>query len=268
MRLFSRDPVVPVVPLRGPIGIGAPFRQALGLAEIDRALSRAFAMRRAPAVALAVNSPGGAPVQAHLIHRRIRGLAERHGRPVLAFVEDAAASGGYWLACAGDEIFADPASLVGSIGVTSQGFGFVGLIERLGIERRVHTSGENKDFLDPFQAEKPEDVTHLERIQREVHAHFADLVRARRGAKLSGDPEIFSGQVWTGTAATELGLVDGIGALHDVLRARFGEKTSIQTIEPRGGSLLRRLFARPASAAAEGALGAVEERLLWGRLGL
>src|SRR6478672_7243029 len=182
-------PVVPVVRLSGVIGAVMPLRQGLSIAAVAPALERAFATRDAAAVAIVINSPGGSAAQSHLIFRRIRALAEEKQRAVFAFVEDAAASGGYMIACAADEIFADPASIVGSIGVVSAGFGFDRLIERAGVERRVHTAGRNKAMLDPFRPERPEDVERLKAIQERVHATFRGLVAERRGARLQGDPE-------------------------------------------------------------------------------
>src|SRR3984885_10646273 len=192
---FRRDlPVVPVVRLNGIIGFSSPLRPGLTLAGIARTLERAFAVRNAPALALAINSPGGSPVQSHLIFRRIRELAEEKKRKVIAFVEDAAASGGYMIACAGDEIVADPHSIVGSIGVVGGTFGFTKLIDKIGIERRVYTSGEHKSMLDPFLPENPDDVARLKKLQREIHDSFIALVKSRRGGKLAGpENDLFSG---------------------------------------------------------------------------
>jgi signal peptide peptidase SppA len=193
-RFRADAPVVPVVRLTGVIGAALPFRSGLSLASCSATLERAFGMKGIKAVAIAVNSPGGSAVQSHLIFRRIRALAEEKKLPVLVFAEDAAASGGYMIACAGDEIFADPSSLVGSIGVVSAGFGFEKLLDRLGVERRVHTAGRNKAMLDPFRPEDPEDVERLKEIQARVHEVFVGLVRDRRGERLRGEPErLFSG---------------------------------------------------------------------------
>ena len=207
---FRRDqPVVPVVRLTGVIGFGTPLRPGLSLASVARTLDRAFAVRNAPAVALAINSPGGSPAQSHLIFRRIRELAKEKDRRVIAFVEDAAASGGYMIACAGDEIIADPHSIVGSIGVVGGTFGFDKLIAKYGIERRIYTSGEHKSMLDPFLPENPDDVARLKKLQREIHDSFIALVKSRRGGKLAGpENDLFSGEYWTGTRGLELGLVD------------------------------------------------------------
>ncbi|HUT49873.1 MAG TPA: S49 family peptidase [Alphaproteobacteria bacterium] len=272
----SRGPVVAVIRLHGVIGRMGPLRSGLTLAGLAAVIERAFKMKHLKAVAISVNSPGGSPVQSSLIFKRLRALAEEKDIPILAFAEDAAASGGYWLACAGDEIFADENSIVGSIGVISGGFGFPELLRRIGVERRMHTAGNNKGMLDPFQPEKPEDVKHLKSLQSDIHESFIDLVRSRRGKRLKGDDkEVFSGAFWTGRRALELGLVDGIGDLRSVIRDRFGEKARLRLVQARRGYLSRRLGFRaggdglpgPAGWAAE-LLAAVEERFLWNRLGL
>ncbi len=272
-RLRRTRPVVPVVRLSGPIGAVSPLRSGLSLASCADALERAFATSGAAAVALVINSPGGSAAQSHLIYRRVRALAVEKEVRVLAFVEDAAASGGYMIACAADEIWADPASLVGSIGVVSAGFGFDRLIERFGIERRVHTQGRSKAMLDPFRPEDPADVERLKGIQADVQALFAGLVRARR-TRLAGDPEdLFSGAVWTGAQALSLGLVDGLGDLRSVMRERYGEKVVLRPVSTQRGGLLARLLRRgepgvAAESLAEGAIGALEARAAWARLGL
>ena len=273
-RFYADAPVVPVVRLTGVIGAALPFRSGLSLSSCSATLERAFGMKGVKAVAIAVNSPGGSAVQSHLIFRRIRSLAEEKKLPVLVFAEDAAASGGYMIACAGDEIFADPSSLVGSIGVVSAGFGFEKLLDRLGVERRVHTAGRNKAMLDPFRPEDPEDVERLKEIQAHVHEVFVSLVRDRRGERLRGKPErLFSGAVWAGGDALGLGLVDGIGDLRTVLRERFGRKVKLVTVGPGRPSLLGRWFGRqPAIGGGlidpADLLAAIEERATWSRLGL
>jgi len=258
-RFRATSPIVPVVRLSGVIGSVMPLRPILSLSVCALLLERAFAAKRAKAVAIVVNSPGGSAVQSHLIFRRIRAHADESRLPVFVFVEDAAASGGYMIACAGDEIFADPSSLVGSIGVVSASFGFERLIERFGIERRLHTAGENKAMLDPFRPERPEDLERLKTIQGNVHANFKDLVRSRRGSRLGGEPdELFSGAVWTGSEALALGLVDGIGEIRGVLRQRYGDKVEIRLVPPARGSLLGRwLGGRAVPGTAEGDEGAV-----------
>ncbi|MCW5732308.1 MAG: S49 family peptidase [Alphaproteobacteria bacterium] len=270
----SRPPLVPVLRLQGVIAAGAlPFRAgSLNLAGLAGPIERAFSIRGARAVALQVNSPGGSPVQSSLIAARIRQWAEEKKLPVIAFVEDVAASGGYWLATAADEILVDRSSILGSIGVISAGFGLAGLIEKLGIERRLHTQGERKSLLDPFLPERPEDVARLERLQRQIHRSFIDEVRARRGAKLV-DPEangLFTGEIFVGEEAVRVGLADGMGEIRATLRARFGEKVRLIPLgEPRGW-LRRRLGLGPAAGGelAGEVIGALEERALWARFGL
>jgi len=269
-------PVVPVVRLTGVIGFSTPLRPGLSLAGIARTLDRAFSTRRAAAVALAINSPGGSPVQSHLIFRRIRELAAEHKRPVLAFVEDAGASGGYMIACAGDEIIADPHSIVGSIGVVGGSFGFDKLIAKIGIERRLYTSGEHKASLDPFLPENPDDVERLKKLQRQIHEDFIALVKSRRGAKLQGpENDLFSGEYWTGRKAVELGLVDGLGDLRGTLRERFGEKVVTPLISAERGFLGRRILgvadmtvAGRGPGLAEDLISALEARAIWARYGL
>lgn len=272
-RFRERRPRVAVVRLSGAIGAVMPFRSGLSLASAAPMLERAFAMPRLRAVAIVVNSPGGSPVQSHLIYKRIRALAAEKKVPVLVFVEDVAASGGYMLACAGDEIVADPSSIVGSIGVISASFGFERLIERLGVERRVHTAGENKAMLDPFRPEDPKDVERLKRIQGEVHRMFVGLVRESRGGRLKEAPDLFTGAVWAGAEARDLGLVDALGDLRSVLRKRYGRKVDIRVVPPARPSFLARWLARPGFAPEAlvdpgGVIGAVEERAMWARWGL
>ena len=272
-------PLVSVLRLAGVIGRVGPVRGgSVTLANMERAIDRAFAPKRLAAVALSVNSPGGSPVQSALIAKRIRARAEERGVPVLAFAEDVAASGGYWLACAGDEIFADENSIVGSIGVIAAGFGFVDLIARHGIERRVHTAGARKGMLDPFRPEDPEEVERLRAVQRDMHETFVSHVRERRGRRLRGDDDtLFSGEFWSGRRAIELGLVDGLGDLRGVLRDRFGAGVRIRPVAARRG-LRRRLGlggfdGSPAFGVDVGAVGAeilaaLDEWAMWKRYGL
>ena len=272
-------PLVSVLRLAGIIGRVGPVRGgSVTLANMERAIDRAFAPKRLAAVALSVNSPGGSPVQSALIAKRIRDRAEERGVPVLAFAEDVAASGGYWLACAGDEIFADESSIVGSIGVIAAGFGFVDLIARHGIERRVHTAGARKGMLDPFRPENPEEVERLRAVQRDMHETFVSHVRERRGRRLRGDDDmLFSGEFWSGRRAIELGLVDGLGELRGVLRDRFGERVRIRPVAVRRG-LRRRLglgvfdgspaFGVDAGAVGAEILAALDEWAMWKRYGL
>ena len=270
-------PIVPVVRLTGIIGFSTPLKPGLTLASIARALERAFSTRHARAVALVINSPGGSPVQSHLIFGRIRQLAEEKGLRVIAFVEDVGASGGYMIACAADEIVCDISSMVGSIGVVGGSFGFDKLMEKAGVERRLYTSGERKAMLDPFLPEKPEDVKRLKQIQNEIHDAFIALVKDRRGAKLAGPEKIlFSGEYWTGSTAVELGIADAIGDLRSFLRERYGEEVLLPLVAPdrsffgrrlRGvASELDLLAGRPGWA--EDMISALEARALWSRYGL
>lgn len=266
---YQPAPLVTVVRLAGIIGRLGAFQRGLSLAALADVLDAAFKPKRLAAVALAVNSPGGAPVQSSLIAGRIRQLADEKKVPVLAFVEDVAASGGYWLATAADEIFADEASIVGSIGVISASFGFHNLMERMGVERRLHTQGTHKAMLDPFRPENPDDVVRLKSLQAELHQVFKATVRSRRGDRLKGgDETLFEGDVWTGRQALDLGLIDGIGDLRSVLRGRFGKKVKIRLVGQRRGWLSRRLGLVGGQQWAAEALGAVEDRASWARYGL
>ncbi|HEX5077638.1 MAG TPA: S49 family peptidase [Geminicoccaceae bacterium] len=268
--LRARPPAVPIVRLTGVIG-GASLRSGgLSLSNVNPALERAFKLRGAKAVALSINSPGGSPVQSALIAGRIRALAAEKKLPVVAFIEDVGASGGYWLALAADEIFADPSSIVGSIGVIHASFGFAAAIERLGIERRLHTAGAKKSLLDPFRPERPDDVERLHAILQELHQGFKATVRGRRGARLKGgDDELFEGQIWTGRGALAAGLIDGLGDLHAVLRERFGEKVRLPLISTARPWWQRRLGLEAwPRALVDAALDGLAERELWSRYGL
>ena len=267
--------MVTVLELSGVIGVSGPGRKGLFYQKLEKSIEAAFKPGDLSAVALAINSPGGSPVQSRLIFSAIRRLAKEKEVPVLAFVEDVGASGGYILAIAGDEIYADESSVVGSIGVISGGFGFQEAIARLGVERRVYTAGENKSMLDPFKAEDPEDVARLQDILEELHEQFKELVKSRRPEKLADDPEIFSGRVWTGAKAREKGLIDGTAQLGDFLRARYGKDVKIKRISPDGGSLLKRLLSgdaagpeTPSLIDADAFLDAAERRAMWSRYGL
>jgi len=271
-------PIVPVVRLAGVIGFSTPLKPGLTLATVARPLERAFKMRHARAVALLINSPGGSPVQSHLIYRRIRQLAAENTRPVIVFAEDVAASGGYMIACAGDEIFCDPSSILGSIGVVGSSFGFPKLMEKLGVERRLYVSGEHKAMLDPFLPEKAEDVERLKSLQREIHQDFIGLVKRSRGARLKGpEKTLFSGEYWSGSKAVDLGLADGIGDLRTTLRTRFGDDVVTPLVAPARGWFGRLqpgvgttdLDDLPRAADfAEEVISALETRALWARYGL
>jgi signal peptide peptidase SppA len=270
--------VVPVVRLSGVIGAVTPLRPGMTLAGVAKTLERAFAVNDAKAVALVINSPGGSPVQSRQIYLRIRQLAQEKNLPVLVFVEDVAASGGYMIACAGDEIFCDPSSILGSIGVVGSSFGFTELIKKIGVELRLYTSGVHKATLDPFLPENPDDVARLKAIQREIHGTFIELVRASRGARLKGaDDLLFTGEYWAGERAVALGLADSIGDLRSTLRARFGDKVVTPLIAPSSGFLAGLLGRKPGAgtlAALDGIAGmpddlisALETRAIWAKFG-
>jgi signal peptide peptidase SppA len=272
----SEAVTIPVIRLHGTIMAGGgQFRPSLSLASTAGVIEKAFAYQEAPAVAISINSPGGSPVQSRLIYKRIRDLAVEKNKKVLVFVEDVAASGGYMIAVAGDEIIADPSSIVGSIGVVSASFGFTDLMKKVGVERRVYTAGKNKAVLDPFRPEKKEDVDRLKALQLEVHETFIDMVKERRGSKLKDDPDLFTGLFWTGKKALALGLIDALGDMRQVLRDRYGPKTRLSLVSSPRGFFARRLgffgsrsTADIAAEAASGLLDAAEERALWGRFGL
>jgi serine protease SohB len=263
---LDRSPRIPVVRLQGLIAArSGGFGGAINLAAVAPALERAFAMKRAPAVVLQINSPGGSAAQSSLIAARIRRLAEEKSKPVIACVEDAAASGGYWLACAADEIVVDPASIVGSIGVISAGFGFHDAIARIGVERRLRTAGTEKSFLDPFRPEDPGDRARLEELLNALHEEFKAWIRARRAGKLTApETELFTGRFWTGRRAVELGLADSIGDAQGLVRDRFGEDAKLVPIGGRRAPFPWRLL----PGAAEALVAAAEERAAWARLGL
>lgn len=278
---LKSGPVVPVVQLNGPIGMATPLRPGLGISSVAHALERAFSLSKTPSVAIVVNSPGGSPVQSSLIFRRIRQLAEEKGKKVHVFCEDVAASGGYYLAVAGDEIYADASSIVGSIGVISASFGLDKAIERLGIERRVYTSGTNKGSLDIFSPEKADDVERLKAIQRDVHDVFIGIVKERRAGRLRGpDSELFSGAFWSAAKSLEFGLIDGISDVRSKMRELYGPKVGLKVVPISSGGLLARLRRAPLGgvltgngeagglAFADELVSAVEARALWSRFGL
>jgi signal peptide peptidase SppA len=278
-RLRRGTALVPVVRLSGLIGAVTPLRPGMSLAGVARTLERAFSMKKAKAVALVINSPGGSPVQSRQIYLRIRQLAAEKKLPVLVFVEDVAASGGYMIACAGDEIFCDPSSIMGSIGVVGGSFGFQELIQRIGVERRLYTAGEHKGMLDPFLPENPDDVARVKAIQREIHALFIALVKQSRGARLKGaDDVLFTGEYWAGETSVSLGLADAIGDLRSTLRARYGDKVVTPVIAPATG-LLSGLLGRKSAGAGtlasqDGLAGfpdelisALESRAIWAKFG-
>lgn len=269
-RFRDPPPVVGVLRLDGVIGRSAgPGRQGLSLASHERAIAKLFERKNLKAVALVINSPGGSPVQSALIAQRIRDLAAEKELPLISFCEDVAASGGYWLACAGDEIFADANSIVGSIGVISAGFGFPDLIERFGIERRVYATGQRKGMLDPFQDEKSEDVDRLHELHEDIFENFKAHVRDRRGDRLkAAEDTLFTGDIWTGNQALEFGLIDGLAEMRSEMRRRFGDKVKFQRAEVRRG-LLSRLRGGGMSAIDPAELvSALDDWALWKRYGL
>jgi signal peptide peptidase SppA len=257
----------------------AGFRSSqLNMRTLAAPLERAFKVSDVVAVVLLINSPGGSPVQSSLIAKRVRALAEENEIPVVAFAEDVAASGGYWLACAADEIYADASSILGSIGVISAGFGFQDFIQRYGVERRVYAAGDHKGALDPFQPENPDDVARLKTAQAAIHESFKEMVRSRRAGKISApEDEVFSGEFWTGTQAQELGLVDGIGDVRAVMRERYGDKVRFVMVSPKRNWLRDRFGVGDSYAPGRfaggdawvgAAIGAIEDRLTWSRFGL
>jgi signal peptide peptidase SppA len=277
-RFRRSEAVVPVVRLSGVIGAATPLRPGLSLAGVAKLLDKAFATKNAKAVALVINSPGGSPVQSRQIYLRIRQLAAEKKLPVFVFVEDVAASGGYMIACAGDEIFVDPSSIVGSIGVVGGTFGFQELIKKIGVERRLYTAGEHKAMLDPFLPEDPDDVARLKSLQREIHAIFINLVKESRGTRLKGAEDVlFSGEYWAGEKSIALGLSDAIGDLRSVLRARYGDKVQMPVIaQPSGmlSGLLGRKSGAGSQLSMDGLSGlpdqlisALETRALWSKYG-
>jgi signal peptide peptidase SppA len=276
-RLRRGTAVVPVIRLSGVIGAVTPLRPGMSLAGVARTLERAFATKNAKAVALVINSPGGSPVQSRQIYLRIRQLAAEKNLPVLVFVEDVAASGGYMIACAGDEIFCDPSSILGSIGVVGGSFGFQDLIKKVGVERRLYTAGAHKAMLDPFLPENPDDVARVKALQREIHAIFIALVRQSRGTRLKGaDDVLFTGEYWAGETSISLGLADAIGDLRSTLRARYGDKVLTPVIAPASGMLSGLLGRRSAGTLAslesipglpEEVISALESRAIWARFG-
>src|ERR1700756_3927369 len=278
-RLRRGTAVGPVVRLSGLIGAVTPLRPGMSLAGIARTLERAFATRNAKAIALVINSPGGSPVQSRQIYLRIRQLAAEKKLPVLVFVEDVAASGGYMIACAGDEIFCDPSSILGSIGVVGGTFGFQELIKRIGVERRLYTAGAHKAMLDPFLPENPDDVARVKALQREIHAIFIALVKQSRGSRLNGaDDVLFTGEYWAGETSVSLGLADAIGDLRSTLRARYGDKVLTPVIAPATG-LLSGLLGRKSAGAGtltsldglaglpDEVISALETRAIWAKFG-
>ena len=280
-RAFKGDTAgnIAVLPLHGTIMAGKRGRQSINLENTEKMIARAFSMPSLKAVALTINSPGGSPVQSALIMQRIRDLADKRDVPVIAFTEDIAASGGYMIALAADEIIAHPASLIGSIGVIYSGFGFTTAMKKFGIERRLHTAGKKKSFMDPFLPEKKEDIARLKSLQKDLYDYFVDLVRTRRGKRLKGtNAKVFSGDIWTGEEAKKLGLIDGVVEMRSILKERFGDGVRILRVLPPKPPFASLFGMRPGKLetpkadlslfSAEEILSAIEERMMWNRWGL
>lgn len=270
-RLFRNYNEIPVIKLSGVIGQAGSFRKGLTLNDLNKLIEKAFSTKKAPAVFLNINSPGGSPTQSSFIASKIRSLAKKNKTKVYAFVEDVAASGGYWLACAADEIYIDQNSIVGSIGVISPGFGFVEMIKKLGIQRRVFTSGKNKSFLDPFQNAKKEDINKLKEIQNTIHNNFITHVKNSRGKKIKAkDNEVYNGMFWVGEQAVKLGLVDGIGHMEDIMKQKFGKKFKIKVLEPKKSFFQKRFSSSINNNSINflDLINALEEKLYWSKFGL
>ncbi len=266
--LFSSSITIPALRLSGIIGQAGFMRNGLNINSLDKLIDKLFSFKKSPAVVIVINSPGGSPTQSSLIASKIIKKSKENNKKVITFVEDVAASGGYWLACAGDEIFIDNNSIIGSIGVISPGFGYVDLIKKIGIERRVYTSGKSKSFLDPFKEEKKEDITRLKKIQEQIHENFITYVKSRRNEKIKKEnyDEVFSGLFWVGEKSVELGLSDGIGSLDDILKQRYGKKVKIKFIDQKKSFLQKKLSSSLINS--EELIQSIEERALWSRYGL
>jgi signal peptide peptidase SppA len=273
-KFFKGGPKIPVIRLSGVIADASMKRGGLSYARLSKLIDKAFSIPKAPVVVLVINSPGGAPAQSQLIAGLIREKAEAKAITVTAFVEDVAASGGYWLACAADDIYVQETSIVGSIGVISAGFGFEDFMDKHGVKRRLYTSGRDKSMLDPFLPEKPGDVSRLKEIQIQMHAHFIDWVKDRRGGRLNGtDDELFQGRFWTGSAALDMGLVDGVGGVHATMREKYGEDVRFIEMSPDKKmpfplSLIPTGRAALGHGLADDILSTVEDRAVWSRFGL
>ena len=265
---FKKKKIVSHLKLSGVIGNAGKFKQGIDFAGQEELIKKAFSLKKAACVAISINSPGGSPVQSHLIYSFIRQQAKKHKKEVIVFAEDVAASGGYLISCAGDEIYANSSSIIGSIGVISASFGFKNLIEKIGVQRRVYTAGKNKSTLDPFLDENEEDVKRLKNIQLELHQDFIDVVEESRGSKLNKNSgiELFSGEFWTGKKAKELGLIDGLGNEDQILREKFGEKVEIKKFGKPKGWLAKKLSSSQDHA--DKLISILEERSIWHRYGL
>ena len=267
-KIFKKKKVIPHIRLSGIIGSVGRFRQGINFAGQQEIIDKAFSIKKASAIAISINSPGGSPVQSHLIYIYIKKLAKKNNKKVLVFAEDVAASGGYLIACAGDEIYANSSSIVGSIGVISASFGFQDAIKKIGIERRVYTAGKNKSTLDPFKEEKEEDIQRLKKIQLELHSDFIDVVKASRGSKLIDTEKnnTFTGEFWSGSASLKLGLIDGIGNADQILKEKFGEDITIKKLE-KPKSWLNKKLSTSSENQIDGLLNILEEKSIWQRYG-
>jgi len=267
-KIFKKKKIVPHIRLSGIIGSVGRFKQGINFAGQQEIIDKAFSIKKALAIAISINSPGGSPVQSHLIYSYIKKLAKKNNKKVLVFAEDVAASGGYLIACAGNEIYANSSSIVGSIGVISASFGFQDAIKKIGIERRVYTAGKNKSTLDPFKEEKVEDIERLIKIQEQIHNNFISYVKSRRGNKLNENnlEEIFSGLFWVGQKGIDLGLADGLGSINEIIENKFGKKAKIKIIDQKKSFLQRRLSSSLIDT--DAVLQKIEEKALWSRYGL
>ena len=264
--LFKKKKIVPLIRLSGVIGNVGKFKQGIDLSGQEETIKKAFSIKKSPAVAISINSPGGSPVQSHLVHDFIKYQAKKNKKKVIVFAEDVAASGGYLISCAGDEIYANQSSIIGSIGVIYSSFGFKDLIEKIGVQRRVYTAGKNKSTLDPFLDEKKEDIERLKKIQLDLHKNFIKVVEDSRSTKLKNNngEELFSGEFWSGNKALELGLIDGIGNANDILREKYGEEIIIKNFEKNKGWLARKLSSE---SQMEKIINTIEEKSIWQKYG-
>ena len=265
---FKKKKIISHIKLSGVIGNVGKFRQGIEYSSQEEIIKKAFLVKKALAVAITINSPGGSPVQSHLIYKLIREQAKKHKKKVIVFAEDVAASGGYLIACAGDEIYANSSSIIGSIGVISASFGFKNLIDKIGVQRRIYTAGKNKSTLDPFVDEKEEDIKRLKSIQLEIHQDFIDVVEESRGIKLNKNTgiELFSGEFWTGKKSKDLGLIDGLGNIDQILKDKFGEEIEIKKFGKPKGWIAKKLSSSEDHA--EKLISILEERSIWHRYGL
>ncbi len=266
---FKKKKIIPHIRLTGVIGSAGRFKQGIDFSGQQEIIKKAFSFKKAKSIAISINSPGGSPVQSHLIHDYIRQLAKKSKKKVIVFAEDVAASGGYLIACAGDEIYANSSSIVGSIGVISASFGFQDAIKKIGVERRVYTAGKNKSTLDPFKEEKEEDIERIKKLQLELHSDFIEVVKKSRGAKLK-DPEknnTFTGEFWSGSASINLGLIDGIGNAEQILREKFGEDIVIKKLEKQKSFIAKKLSSSIDNQI-DNIASVIEERALWQKFGL